>query len=154
MRAVYGNEKSNLSVGKAAGEFAMKHLRNYAKRILYNYFLRNFSFASIELIVGCCLLVFGVVFGSVKWIESASTGITASAGTVMIAGVAIILGLQLLLAFLSFDMSSTPRDAVSRALAIDFDAQEAAASQTAERGLSLAAPHDRPEHASNDLAAH
>src|SRR5204862_7518422 len=110
MRAVYGDETSNLSVRRAATEFGWKHLRNLGKRIFYNYFLRNFSFASIELILGSLLLAFGIIFGIWKWTESASTGVTASAGTVMIAGVSIILGLQLLLAFLSFDMNSTPRD--------------------------------------------
>ena len=116
MRAIYGDEKSNLNVRRAAGEFGVKHLRNFVKRIFYNYFLRNFSFASIELVLGTALFVFGLVFGGLKWMESASTGVTASAGTVMIAGLSIILGLQFLLAFLSFDMNSTPRDAVSASL--------------------------------------
>ena len=60
--------------------------------------------------------MFGIVFGLVKWQESAVSGVTASAGTVMIAGVSIILGLQLLLAFLSFDMNSTPKDSVGAPL--------------------------------------
>ena len=119
MAAVYGDEKSSLSVRHAALEFGVKHLRNFSKRIVYNYFLRNFSFASIELVLGSMLLMFGIVFGLVKWQESAVSGVTASAGTVMIAGVSIILGLQLLLAFLSFDMNSTPKDSVWRALGLD-----------------------------------
>ena len=119
MRAVYGDEKSGLRVRHAAAEFGIKHLRNLSKRIFYNYFLRNFSFASIELILGILLLAFGFIFGGWKWIESASSGVTASAGTVMIAGVSIILGLQFLLAFLSFDMSSTPKDSVWRSLWLD-----------------------------------
>ena len=74
MRAVYADEKSGLSVRHVAGEFGLKHLRNFGKRIFYNYFLRNFSFASIELIFGSALLMFGAVFGAVKWAESAATG--------------------------------------------------------------------------------
>jgi glycosyltransferase involved in cell wall biosynthesis len=123
MRAVYGDEKSSLSVRHAAAEFGIRHLRNLAKRIFYNYFLRNFSFASIELILGFVLLAFGSIFGVLKWMESASSGVTASAGTVMIAGVSLILGLQFLLAFLSFDMNSTPRESVWRLLALDADSE-------------------------------
>jgi hypothetical protein len=99
------------------------------------------------------------IFGSVKWIGSASTSVTASAGTVMIAGVSIILGLQLLLAFLSFDMNSTPRDAVSRSLASDGDIEEAALPKQqpklAERGsTSAAASHNRAQYTTNDLPSH
>ena len=125
MRAVYRGETSSLSVRHAAAEFGVKHLRNLGKRILYNYFLRNFSFASIELILGSALLAFGSIFGAWKWVESVSSGVTASAGTVMIAGLSVILGLQFILAFLSFDMNSTPRDAVWRSLDLDTEADGA-----------------------------
>ena len=66
--------------------------------------------------------------------------VTASAGTVMIAGVSIILGLQLLLAFLSFDMNSTPRDAISRTLDLDpHDESMPSLEVDAEMPASLAA---------------
>jgi hypothetical protein len=59
MDAHYGDETSNLRIGRILGEFTFKHLRNTLKRIAYNYFLRDLSIASLELIAGSSLLAFG-----------------------------------------------------------------------------------------------
>ena len=108
MRARYSDEKSNLSILRVTPEFAWKHFRNYIKRIFYNYFLRGFSIASIELLAGLTLLVFGVVFGVRAWESSLSRQAFASAGTVMLAALPVIIGFQLLLSFLNYDMHSAP----------------------------------------------
>ena len=112
MGAIYANEKSNLKISRVLYEFLYKHLENTFKRIVYNYFLRNFSLASIELVAGVCFVLFGGVFGAVHWLESIRTGITASTGTVMLAALPIILGAQLLLSFLAFDIGSAPTVAI------------------------------------------
>lgn len=52
MDARYGDEVSNLSVRKIVLDFAVRHLRNFGKRIFYNYFLRDLSLASLELVAG------------------------------------------------------------------------------------------------------
>jgi len=49
MDAKYGEEVSNLTISKIAGEFLFKHARNFFKRLFYNYYLRDLSLASIEL---------------------------------------------------------------------------------------------------------
>lgn len=49
MDARYGNEVSNLKISKIIGEFFAKNLRNFSKRIFYNYYLRDMNLASIEL---------------------------------------------------------------------------------------------------------
>src|SRR4029453_8158978 len=49
MDAKYGDEVSNLKIHRILGEFLLKHCRNFAKRIFYNYYLRNMSLASLEL---------------------------------------------------------------------------------------------------------
>lgn len=116
MDAFYANEKSNLVVSRIMYQFLYKHLTNTCKRIVYNYFLRNFSPASIELITGICLVLFGTVFGAYRWTESIRTGVTATTGTVMLAALPIILGVQLLLSFLAFDIGSTPNTAIHRFL--------------------------------------
>jgi glycosyltransferase involved in cell wall biosynthesis len=103
MSARYADEATGLNVLAAIPKFLYKHLQNLFKRIVYTYYLRDFTIASIELIAGLVALAFGGVFGVVKWIESATTGQPASAGTVMVAALPVILGTQLLLAFLSFD---------------------------------------------------
>lgn len=109
MEAKYGDEVSNLKISKIIGEFLAKHVRNFSKRIFYNYYLRDMSLASIELPLGLILLGLGSIYGGYHWINSVHTGITAPAGTVMLSAMPVLIGLQLILAFLSYDISSIPR---------------------------------------------
>lgn len=107
MEAFYGDETSNLRILKVLPTFAGSHLRNFFKRLFYNYFIRDFSYASIELVAGVALLVFGVVFGVSTWID-AHEKYYASAGTVMLFGMSVIIGMQMLLGFLQYDISHVP----------------------------------------------
>lgn len=109
MRAIYGDEQSNLSAAKVLFSFLLGHTRNFSKRIFYNYFLRGFSVASVELIFSLLFLLFGGVYGVSKWIQSAVTGIHASSGEVMLASLPIIVGVQLLISFVGFDMQNQPK---------------------------------------------
>jgi len=109
MDAVYGDEVSNLKISRIVTEFAAKHVRNFFKRLFYNYYLRNMSLASIELPLGVLLLVFGLVFGVSHWIQAAHEKTSTPAGTVMLAGLPVIMGVQLILAFLAYDIASVPR---------------------------------------------
>ncbi|HEY3645306.1 MAG TPA: glycosyltransferase family 2 protein [Gammaproteobacteria bacterium] len=109
MQATYSDERSNLSIPRVLPEFLVRHMFNYAKRIFYNYFLRGFSIASVQLVLGLVLTVFGVSFSIAKWALAQGRGEFASAGTVMIGGLSIILGFQLLLSFLNEDMRGQPR---------------------------------------------
>lgn len=112
MHAKYGDEVSNLKISKIFGEFLSKNLRNFAKRIFYNYYLRDMSLASFELPLGAAMLLFGLIYGISHWISGAQTGIAATSGTVMLAAMPVLLGVQLILAFIGYDVSSTPRRAV------------------------------------------
>jgi dolichol-phosphate mannosyltransferase len=109
MDAVYGDESSSLKVSKILGEFLLKHIENFGKRIFYNYFLRDMSIASLELVAGVLLLLFGVSHGGYHWLKSAQAGISTPAGTVMLAALPILMGLQFLIAFLNYDIASVPR---------------------------------------------
>jgi len=108
MDAKYGDEISNLKISKIAGEFLVKHIINFFKRIFYNYYLRDLSIASIELPLGVLLLSSGLSFGLFRWYQGAIEGITSSAGTVMLAAMPMIMGVQFILAFLGYDISSVP----------------------------------------------
>lgn len=112
MHAKYANEVSNLKISKVFSEFLGKNLLNFGKRIFYNYYLRDMSLASFELPIGIFLLIFGVVYGAVNWASSAHQGVVASSGTVMLAAMPVILGVQLILAFIGFDISSTPKRSI------------------------------------------
>lgn len=109
MHAVYSDEQSNLSVASVLPEFLLRHAVNYGKRIFYNYFLRGFSIASVQLVLGLALSAFGLIFSIVKWSAAEARGEVASAGTVMIGALSIIIGFQLLLSFLNEDMRAQPR---------------------------------------------
>lgn len=109
MRAHYGDEESNLKVSKVLLPFMYGHSKNFIKRIFYTYFLRDFNIGSLQLVAGCALLAFGIVFGASAWIDSVRSGITATAGTVMLAGMPAIIGVQLLLSFLNFDILNVPQ---------------------------------------------
>jgi glycosyltransferase involved in cell wall biosynthesis len=109
MDARYGDETSNLRVSRVATEFAAKHLRNFLKRLFYNYYLRNMSLASIELPLGLALVAFGAIYGAAHWLASARLDVATPAGTVMVAALPVIMGMQLVLAFLAYDIATVPR---------------------------------------------
>src|SRR5690606_16499692 len=88
----------------------------WIRRQCRSYFLRDMSLASLELLAGCALVLFGAVFGLYHWGLSVSTGAPASTGTVMLAALPLLVGLQLLLAFLAYDIASVPRKVLSSRL--------------------------------------
>jgi dolichol-phosphate mannosyltransferase len=114
MDAKYGDEVSNLKISKIVGEFLAKHVRNFTKRLFYNYYLRDLSLASIELPLGLLLFAFGVTFGGWHWLRSIREGIITSPGTVMLSALPALMGLQLILAFLAYDIASVPRRPIHR----------------------------------------
>jgi dolichol-phosphate mannosyltransferase len=118
MEAKYADEVSHLKISKIVGEFLVKHFRNFHKRIFYNYYLRDMSLASIELPLGVLMLAFGSIFGSYHWLNSAQAGVATPAGTVMLSAMPILMGLQLILAFVSFDISSVPKRPLHRRKAL------------------------------------
>lgn len=105
MTAHYADETSHLRISRILGSFLWGHAKNFCKRIFYNYFLRDLSPGSLQLLLGAAMVTAGVVFGLHAWINSDRV---ATAGTVMLAALPIILGLQLLLSFLMLDMQAVP----------------------------------------------
>ena len=112
MAAVYGEEDSNLRIMGIVLPFLAGHLRNFGKRVSYNYFLRDFSVASLEMIIGLLATGFGIVFGGYHWMLSRETNVVATCGTVMISGLTLIVGVVLLLSWINFDVNSVPREAL------------------------------------------
>lgn len=108
MKARYSDETSRLSEWDALFRFPFLHARNFVKRLFLNYFLRNFSLASLNLLIGVTLLTFGFTFGLFEWAMNSQREVFASAGTVMLAALPIIIGSQQTLNFIAYDMASTP----------------------------------------------
>ncbi len=122
MVAKYADEESGLKINRILMPFILGHLRNMVKRIGYNYYLRDFNVASVELFASLLLILFGTSFGLLKWITESAQGEVATAGTVMISALPIIIGVQLFLAAISYDVSSTPREAIHPNLSNDTEA--------------------------------
>ena len=112
MTAVYQDETSNLRISRILPQFLVGHMRNLGKRLLYSYFIRDFSIASLQLVSGILFVAFGTIFGLHAWIANASEGVYASTGTVMLAALPVMLGTQFLLSFLAYDMASAPTRAI------------------------------------------
>ncbi len=115
MDARYEDEDSNLKISAIIFEFLGKHTKNFFKRIFYNYYLRDLSLASIELVLGLLLTAFGLIYGGYHWVASASIGVATPAGTVMLAAMPLLVGIQLILQFVGYDIASVPRRALHRA---------------------------------------
>ena len=116
MDAVYGDEESNLNIKKIIFPFFKGNMKNIFKRIFYNYFLRGFSIASVELVFGIIFVLFGTFHGCSAWYESILHNSPATSGSVMLAALPIIVGLQLLLSFLHSDIESQPTTAITKLL--------------------------------------
>lgn len=109
MLASYADESSGLRPMRMVVPFLRGNLRNAMKRIFYSYFVRGFSVASLELLIGSVLFTFGILFGAWHWWLSRAHGLPATAGTVMLAALPLILGAQFLLSWLAFDVAAEPR---------------------------------------------
>jgi hypothetical protein len=109
MAAKYGDEVSNLKISAVLGDFALKHARNFFKRLFYNYYLRDMSLASIQLPLGFLMLLFGLIYGGVHWASSSASGIPTASGTVMLAVTPILLGVQFILSFIGHDIAAVPK---------------------------------------------
>ena len=112
MPAKYNQEYSSLRIGRIVLEFPFQHLVRFLKRIFYNYFLREFNSATIELLLGATLVTGGTIFGVYKWYINALSGSPATSGTVMLAALPIILGFQLLLSSLNYDINNVPKKCI------------------------------------------
>lgn len=109
LEARYGDEQSNLNIARVVKEFPPKYLNRFAKRIFYNYFLRDFNAGTVELLFGILLLIGGTVFGAQQWMLSFQTGVPATSGVVMLSALPILLGFQLLISAINFDIGNIPR---------------------------------------------
>lgn len=107
--AKYADEESSLSITKTLFSFPPKLLKGFLKRVFLKYFIYDFNMASLYLILGLPMVSFGIIWGSIKWLESIINNVETSTGTVMLAVLPIILGTQFLLQSIQIDMNNIPR---------------------------------------------
>ena len=116
MPAHYQGEVSSMLIHRILLEFPLKLCSTLIRRAVLKNFIYDFSMASIYLLTGLPLLVFGLVFGSYKWIHYASLGIPAPTGTVILPTLSVLLGIQLLLSAIEIDLRSVPQKPLSASL--------------------------------------
>lgn len=116
MAAFYGEEQSNIRPSRLILPFLLKNIRNALKRIFYNYFLRDFSVASLNLALAIVTGAIGMVLGALFWLRSFHSGIPATSGEVMLAGLPLIIAMQLILAFFAYDVEFTPKRPIHQML--------------------------------------
>jgi glycosyltransferase involved in cell wall biosynthesis len=116
MPARYGSEVSSLSIGRVLLEFPFRLGALFVRRLVLRYGLSDFSMASLYLLAGLPLFLFGVVFGIIQWVRYAGLGVPTPTGTVMLATLPVILGFQLLLSAVGIDLQSVPGRPLTRPL--------------------------------------
>ena len=117
MPARYRGEVSSLMIHRVLFEFPFKLFATLLRRIVLKNFIYDFSMASIYTLAGLPLLLFGLIFGGIKWVQYAGLGIPAPTGTVMLPTLSVLLGIQFLISAIEIDLRSVPREPLSPPLA-------------------------------------
>ena len=107
--AKYGSEISSLSISKIVFQFPPKLLKGFIKRIFLKYYIYDFNMASVYLMLGLPMFLFGVTYGIIEWIDSIIYGSAKTAGTIMLIALPIIVSFQMLLQAINLDIHSIPR---------------------------------------------
>jgi glycosyltransferase involved in cell wall biosynthesis len=115
MPAIYGAERSSLSIRRAAVSFPGKLFARFVRRVSLNYLVFELNVASVCAILGGPLLAFSLVFGGLQWRESAVSGVPRTTGTVILALLMFMVGFQLVLQALLFDVQFSSRTIKIRA---------------------------------------
>jgi len=109
MPAIYGDEKSSMSVWKMPFVFIPRLIKTFLNRIFKTYFVYDFNISSIYILLGIPLFLFGVIYGSYSWWFYSSKDIFAPTGTIMLVTLTIIIGFQLLLQAVHYDITKAPK---------------------------------------------
>lgn len=105
--ALYDDEESSLSITRTLFQFPFYLIKGFSKRIFLKYYIYDFNMASIYLIFGLPLWLWGLSFGIYQWWWHIDHNLLASAGTVMLAVLPLILGTQFLLQAIQIDIESS-----------------------------------------------
>jgi len=116
MPARYQGEVSSLLVHRILFEFPPKLFSTFLRRLVLKNFIYDFSMASIYLLTGLPLLLFGLIFGIYKWIQYGDIGSPTPTGPVMLSTLSVLLGIQLLLSAIEIDLRSVPTEPLSNPL--------------------------------------
>jgi glycosyltransferase involved in cell wall biosynthesis len=109
MPAIYGNERSSLSIRHALFSFPPKLAARFFRRLLVNYLIVEVNVGSLCALTGIPLLLFAIVFGAHEWAISISSGIGRPTGTIVLALLLFMIGFQLSMQALLYDVQFSTR---------------------------------------------
>jgi len=109
MPPIYGSQPSNLSVWKTTLDFPGRLVVTLAKRLAWQYIVRDMNVGSVMLVLGSLLMTTSVAYGGTAWLQAAHSGVPRTPGTVMLAFLPFITGFQLLVNALIYDVQFSPK---------------------------------------------
>jgi len=109
MPAIYGAERSSLSIPSVLFSFPFKLFARMLRRILVNYLVVEINVGSLCALIGFPLLIVAVVFGGHEWAESIITRQPRPTGTIVLALLLFMIGFQLSLQALLYDVQFATR---------------------------------------------
>ena len=108
----YGSEESKLNPLHISLKFPYLLTKAFVKRILWRYFITDFTAVSMFISLGVPIFLFGFWFGLYNWVIHAKAGITTPLGTIMLAVIPLFFGFQFLLQAFVLDIDNVPKIAV------------------------------------------
>lgn len=109
MPAIYGDEKSSMSVWKMPFVFFPKLVKTFINRLFKSYFVHDFNISSIYILLGIPLFLFGLIYGIYNWWFYSSQAVFAPTGTIMLVTLTSMIGFQLLLQAVHYDILKAPK---------------------------------------------
>lgn len=110
MPSIYGSEKSNLRVSRVLLTFPFLHFRNFLKRLIYSYFVKQWSLGTLNLLGSILMFLIAILIGVDYLSLNERSGNSISVGQAVGISMTSILGFQLLLAFLTYDVQMEERN--------------------------------------------
>jgi dolichol-phosphate mannosyltransferase len=113
MPARYEGEPSSLSIPRVVMDFPGRLVSVFLRRLFLKNFVYDFSMQSLHLVASAVLLTAGTLYGGYHWIWYAVNAQAAPTGTVVLSALMIILGFQSLMAAITLDLQSVPREPIN-----------------------------------------
>ena len=113
MPARYEGEPSSLSIPRVIIGFPGRLFSVFLRRLFLKNFVYDFSMQSLHLVASAFLLTSGTLYGGYHWIWYAVRAQAAPTGTVVLSALLIILGFQSLMAAITLDLHSVPREPIN-----------------------------------------
>ncbi|MBE0637406.1 MAG: glycosyltransferase family 2 protein [Bacteroidales bacterium] len=108
--ARYGSEQSTLSIRNTMVRFPFLLIKGLTKRFILKYLIYDFNMASVYILTGMPMLLWGIFYGLFKWIENTINHVATPTGTIMLSVLPLILGTQFVIAAINIDINSTPKN--------------------------------------------